>query len=423
MSVNDINPEKKMTANTAGAFQQGSSWFLASEKEVLFSDLRRQRFNGKLVFEDRKGQQWSFFLCFGRFVHATGGIHPVRRWCRQLSLHCPTFKWDDASQASSLDCTPQFIQSVGWEYDCLRLWLEQNLITRDQGVQIVNDIAREILFDLIQAGQVTHQLLPSEAPALFNADDFGAYYFSLVDLERLVQPAHQLWQKWEEAKLIHYLPNRAPLIKRSEQLQQQTSDAVYKVLRSLLTGQHSLRDLAVARKRNVIEITRSLEPYLVAGLVELKQIPDLPPPEIAKALINTCHGGNLGAAAEANGPMIACVDDSPLVCQTMERIFRGAGYRFIGIQDSLRALPQLLSHKPSLIFLDLVMPNTNGYEVCAQLRKTSLFRDTPIVILTGNDGIVDRVRAKVVGATDFLGKPVDSQTVLAVTQKHIAAEL
>jgi chemotaxis family two-component system response regulator PixG len=65
------------------------------------------------------------------------------------------------------------------------------------------------------------------------------------------------------------------------------------------------------------------------------------------------------------------------------------------------------------------MPNTNGYEICIQLRKVSAFRETPIIILTGNDGIIDRVRAKVVGATDFLGKPVDAETVLAVANKYL----
>jgi chemotaxis family two-component system response regulator PixG len=79
----------------------------------------------------------------------------------------------------------------------------------------------------------------------------------------------------------------------------------------------------------------------------------------------------------------------------------------------------LLSRKPDLIFLDLVMPNTNGYEICSQLRKVSAFRITPIIILTGNDGIIDRVRAKIVGASDFLSKPVDAETVLAVTSKHL----
>jgi chemotaxis family two-component system response regulator PixG len=104
----------------------------------------------------------------------------------------------------------------------------------------------------------------------------------------------------------------------------------------------------------------------------------------------------------------------------MEALLTAAGYQFVGIDDGLRAFAVLLSRKPDLIFLDLVMPNTNGYEICSKLRSLPAFRKTPILILTGNDGIVDRVRAKLVGASDFLSKPVDAGTVLAVIRKHLA---
>jgi chemotaxis family two-component system response regulator PixG len=103
----------------------------------------------------------------------------------------------------------------------------------------------------------------------------------------------------------------------------------------------------------------------------------------------------------------------------MELILTKAGYQFLGIQDSVQVLPALLEHKPDLIFLDLVMPVANGYEVCSQIRRISLFKNTPVVILTGNDGIVDRVRAKMVGSTDFLGKPIEAERVLAVLRKYL----
>jgi chemotaxis family two-component system response regulator PixG len=85
----------------------------------------------------------------------------------------------------------------------------------------------------------------------------------------------------------------------------------------------------------------------------------------------------------------------------------------------MRAIATLLARKPDVIFLDLVMPNTNGYEICSQLRKLACFQDTPIVILTGNDGLVDRVRAKLVGASDFLSKPIDADIVLNTIRKHL----
>jgi two-component system, chemotaxis family, response regulator PixG len=67
-----------------------------------------------------------------------------------------------------------------------------------------------------------------------------------------------------------------------------------------------------------------------------------------------------------------------------------------------------------------MMPNTNGYEICGKLRKLSCFRHTPIIILTGNDGVVDRVRAKMVGSSDFLSKEtVNTKQVLGVINKHL----
>ncbi len=92
------------------------------------------------------------------------------------------------------------------------------------------------------------------------------------------------------------------------------------------------------------------------------------------------------------------------------------------MNDALRAIATLLARKPDLIFLDLVMPNANGYEICSQLRRLSFFQNTPIVILTGNDGIIDRVRAKMVGATDFISKPIDASVVLEVIRKHLHKE-
>lgn len=108
------------------------------------------------------------------------------------------------------------------------------------------------------------------------------------------------------------------------------------------------------------------------------------------------------------------------MCQTLEQVVTRAGYRFLGITDALRAIPQLLARKPALVLLDLRMPVTNGYEICSQLRKLSAFRDIPIVILTGNDGIIDRARAKLVGATDFLNKSISQEQLIEVLQKYVS---
>jgi len=118
-------------------------------------------------------------------------------------------------------------------------------------------------------------------------------------------------------------------------------------------------------------------------------------------------------------PMVLYVDDSPADSRVMSRIVQELGYRYTNILDPLQALPRLMELKPKLIFLDLVMPIANGYEVCAQIRRISALREVPVVIVTSNDGIADRVRAKVVGASGFMAKPIREDKVIKVMKKHL----
>ncbi|NJL45929.1 MAG: response regulator [Leptolyngbyaceae cyanobacterium SM2_3_12] len=108
-----------------------------------------------------------------------------------------------------------------------------------------------------------------------------------------------------------------------------------------------------------------------------------------------------------------------MVCKAMGQVIRAAGYDFVSILEGARALPTLVTHPPDLVFLDLVMPDTNGYEICSNLRKISRFKDVPIIILSGNDGLVDQVRARLLGATDFLSKPMEPIVILSVIRKHL----
>ncbi len=260
-----------------------------------------------------------------------------------------------------------------------------------------------MLFDVTQANEVNFEVKP---------ENYSFPQLVLLDPSQIITEIQQIWQTWQKAKIADYSPNRAPVIRQPEQLQQQTSASVYQVLTKLLDGKSTLRDLSVKMKQDVVKVTCSLLPYIQSRLVELIEVPDLPAPVAPSPPITP-------PPEATQSPLVACVDDSPLVCQSMEKILTSGGYRFLGVQDSLRAIATLLTRKPDLIFLDLVMPNTNGYEICTQLRKVSSFRHTPIIILTGNDGIIDRVRAKVVGSSGFLSKPVNAETVLSVARHHL----
>ena len=66
------------------------------------------------------------------------------------------------------------------------------------------------------------------------------------------------------------------------------------------------------------------------------------------------------------------------------------------------------------------MPNASGYSVCKFLRESPVFENTPIVILTAQDGNIDRVKAKLAGATDFVNKPPEAKTLIPLIKKYLS---
>lgn len=370
------------------------------------SALKSSQFTGKLAIASTSEQEWKFYLYQGRILYATGGIHPVRRWQRHLAAYCPQI------QVNQLNLPAELFSREAWEYQLFGLWLKQQQISREQAAQIIRESVTEVLVDILQAGQVKYQTQP-ENPLPFQ--------LLLIEFEQVLAPAQKLWQSWKAANLTNLLPNKAPIIKRPESLQQQTSPATYQQLTLLLNGKRTLRELAVQMKRQASEVTTSLLPYIQAGIVELVDIPDLLVPTNSAALPVAPAAPAPPASSVQTTAVIACIDDSPLVCQTMEQILTKAGYQYIAIQDPLRAISTLLTRKPDLIFLDLVMPNLSGYEVCAKLRQMSACRETPIVILSSN--AIDQDRAKTVGVTDYLEKPMQPEAVLQLIGKYLSSKV
>jgi two-component system, chemotaxis family, response regulator PixG len=382
----------------------------------------RMHFTGRLDVRTSE-QQWSLFLYMGRLIWASGGPHPQRRWHRNISQYCPQV--NPNSVAIRIDDTSQC-----QDYHTLSILVKRQQITPEQAVSVIRSTVAEVLFDIIQQEETRPVNFKSDAQDVLDTS------LALLNAEQLLAEVQQQWNTWRSLGLADHSPNLAPILRHPEQLQEHTPENVYRLLVSLVDGRRTLRDLAGVMKQDLLQLTRLLVPLYRKGLVALNKIPDLgatstqrsttgiPVSNSPQSDLPTSSVPRSGIKAPLstvpnNVPLIACIDDSPRECQAMEKILNAAGYRFIGIQDSVQALPLLIEQKPSLIFLDLVMPVANGYEICAQIRRVSTFKQTPIVILTSNDGIIDRVRAKFVGSSGFLAKPVDADRVMSVIRKLV----
>lgn len=89
------------------------------------------------------------------------------------------------------------------------------------------------------------------------------------------------------------------------------------------------------------------------------------------------------------------------------------------INDPVKAVLSIIRHKPDLILLDLNMLGIDGYELCRIIRNNSIFQNTPIIFVTGNKGIVDKVKAKLVGASGYLTKPFTRAELLKIVFMHL----
>lgn len=120
---------------------------------------------------------------------------------------------------------------------------------------------------------------------------------------------------------------------------------------------------------------------------------------------------------------ILVIDDSICVRKIVETTLRREGYATMGFVDGESALRWLASEDaqiPALIMLDLTLPKMDGYTVLRHLRKCRATAQTPVVILSGRTGVIDRLKGRLAGACVYLTKPFHQQTIVEVVRAQFA---
>ena len=379
--------------------------FTASKQIKLFTSLQQAQISGQLTFTNpQKEYKCHLYLYLGKIIYATGGVHPLRRWQRNLITNLPQIPFNLSNLQEELTQKTVDLNNNVWEYEQLIMWVKQNTITPEQAKKTILFALTEILFDLTQSREIV---------CCINQNNILSPQLEPIAPEELIINNQKLWQDWQKANIADRSANLAPIILQPKQLQEKTSLSVYQSLCKLLDGNRTLRDIAVQLRTSPLQITTSLLPYIQSGIFTLVEIPDL-----LELLPSSSF--DLNESNDNDSPLIACVDDSPMVSHLMEQIVSLAGYRFMSINQPLEAVDTLLNTQPDLIFLDVIMPQINGYDLCAQLREHEEFETTPIIFLTSSKGLIDRLRAKMVGSSDFIKKTIDADELLEKIGQHLA---
>jgi twitching motility two-component system response regulator PilG len=373
-----------------------------------------ESWSGCIEIEEPKDNSvsWHIYLLQGKIQYVSTTVGQQTRlnylWQRyKLGSNCPELRSDSNISEYSQLCQLLFNRQLA-EPNIKKLLFVFAL----EGLTHVLSIAQTNI-ELKPAKRINKSLVSFEVAKYYEQmkeqieawQEVRSYLFSPLSRLYLDQKnALKFYKIWKE---LYTDPELAPLTKS-----QQLSSFV-----SLFVAKNNLYEIATKTQVDTYFLSKSLRQSLENQLIDL-----LPFAEVN--LKNKTNNDNTNSTNQqlsdsnqnTSPTLIACIDDSKTVQRQVKMTLEAAGYQVLGILEPTLALKELSQHQPKVIFLDINMPNINGYDLCSLLRKSQKFKDIPIVMLTGRDGMIDRVRAKLVGATDYLTKPCDPNKLIQLAK-------
>src|SRR5713226_818253 len=110
---------------------------------------------------------------------------------------------------------------------------------------------------------------------------------------------------------------------------------------------------------------------------------------------------------------ILLIEDDLDLYQLLQYNLQRAGFLFTGSNTGKGAVELCLKERPDLILLDVMLPDSSGFEICARLRNHPAMAETPIIFLTARGSEADRVMGLELGANDYIVKPFSIRELIA----------
>ncbi len=337
----------------------------------LLAQLSSRQANGCLQVSSGS-VSWSIYLEQGKLIYASNSVDPFERLdrhLRRLSRQIPTLVSAVRVQVRLIfesDLESQSSQNPDYQAIC---WLvNQQYLNSVQAATLIEDLAEEVIGSLLSVKEGTYQVIdqdPSEELPKF----------CRIDLRTLVERCY-------------------------EQLRRQQSSE--------------------SKNANSEPSANSLGQNSAPKKLELLQKAPSPNPQTAPSNNLNTPAINPNKTTSKSTYTIACIDDSPTVLNAINSFLDDKSFSVVMINDPVRALMQVVRIKPDLILLDVEMPNLDGYELCSLLRQHPLFKTTPIIMVTGHTGFLDRAKAKLVKSSGYLTKPFNQSELLKMVFKHLS---
>lgn len=124
---------------------------------------------------------------------------------------------------------------------------------------------------------------------------------------------------------------------------------------------------------------------------------------------------------ELRGVRVLVIDDSKTIRRSAENLLTKEGCDVVTAEDGFDALAKIAETNPAIIFMDIMMPRLDGYQTCALIKNHSLYKSTPVVMLSSKDGIFDRAKGRIVGSDQYITKPFSREELVGTIRALVGS--
>lgn len=138
--------------------------------------------------------------------------------------------------------------------------------------------------------------------------------------------------------------------------------------------------------------------------------------------LNTSGSNGLdksSSAASDSRYLIVCIDDSQAMLEQIDSYLDSERFELKPIIDPVASVSRICAMKPDLVLMDVSMPSINGNSLCQILKRSYMFKDVPIIMISSNASPLNKATAESSGATDYLEKPFSKVQLLKVLETYL----
>ena len=350
---------------------------------------------------------WTLFFQEGNLTYASQSgdmADRLDRHLRKLSKRVPKLTKEVRSECRQTLANLDSGGDTSPDYQMIATLVSRQYLTEDEAGVLIKGLVMEVLETCLLAHEGTFHYLPG---VILQPK------FCSLKLQPLIEACEKRYRQWKQFEYIVWSPYQRPFFQAKNASVDLLPEAKSKQFSQILKG-FSFRHLSVLLNCDEIALVKNLLPLIQKQVIILRppqspydQLPNIR--DYTKATVDPKASGSFGELETGDigqkSYTIACIDDSPSILKTIYRYLENDSLNIVQINEPTKALLEIVRSNPDLILMDVGMPKIDGYAICRMLRKHANFRLTPIIMVTGNKGLIDRAKAKMAGATDYMTKP------------------